>query len=105
MNAEKLYQLLVWLTVIFAFADVASTFRWMMYMAEGMTNGVPADIAFVLNGLDAILMSYVAYHYVLNRNDPFWGSTSQEGLMIRRLFVAAILLGLFADVFKKAAML
>lgn len=105
MNPEKLYKFLVWMVVALAFADMLTAFRWMMRMATGAVGGVPADIALVLNFLDAILMGYVAYHYVLHRDDLSWLNLSEEGQFIRKVFIATIVVSLFAPVFEKAAVL
>ena len=105
MDPVRLNKLLTLLTVGIAIADTVSAFRWLMTMVTGEAGGVPADIALVLNFLDAILVSYVAYHYFLHRDDMFWASMTEEGRLNRNLFLAAIIIGLFAPVVEKAAML
>lgn len=105
MDPVKMNKLLILLTVGLAFADTVTAFRWMLTMTTEVVGRVPADIALVLNFLDAILLCYVAYHYVAHRDDVYWAGLTEEGQLNRNLFVAAVLIGLFASVFEKAAML
>lgn len=101
MNSEALRKLLPIAMVVLTTAQMVSTFRWMLRMGLGDVYGLPADIVLVLSVLDFVLFGYVTFHMVRNRMDMLW-LLSPEGSMIRKLFMAVMVIDLMIPVFEKA---
>lgn len=101
MNPEALRNLLLLVMVALTGADMTRAFRWMLRMGMGEVYGLPADIVLVLAVLDFVLIGYATLHTVRNRMDTFW-LLSPEGSMIRKLFLAIMVIDLMIPVFEKA---
>lgn len=101
MNPEALRKLLPLVMVALTGAQMTKAFRWMLRMGMGEVYGLPADIVLVLAVLDFVLIGYVTLHMVRNRMDTFW-LLSPEGSMIRKLFMAVMVIDLMIPVFEKA---
>ena len=103
MDPKRLYQFVPVLYMICMFATLFDVCKWTATMASSDLFGISGALAFVLKGIEFLLIGYAAYGQLVAQ-DGFHSSII-KGVPSWNLITVALLSGLVSEVFEKIAQL